>query len=283
MNKRKKTVDTTFLSLNQAEERGFIHRDYLAHCLRWSHALRHVLQLKKVGILDVGCGKELPFAGLLHTNKLNSHVLNYVGVDYGPINPKQTKFNMILHEKTDFATMAFEGWFNLVISFEVLEHVEPMHGYQILMNIRHHVTESGVVLISTPCYDAHIGAADNHVNEMTFNAVKLLVQLAGFQIEAVYGTFASQKDYKPHLTAGEQEVFDKLHCYYDSNVLSCFMAPLHPEQARNCLWVLKPAMPVSDQMLLEKVLSIGTKSSSSGLWLTDLKQILDNFTGATCK
>ena len=35
-------IDKTHLSCDQAEERGFLHRDYIAHCLRWSHIVKHL-------------------------------------------------------------------------------------------------------------------------------------------------------------------------------------------------------------------------------------------------
>ena len=37
-----RSIDKTHLSIDQAEERGFIHRDYLAHCFRWSHVVKHL-------------------------------------------------------------------------------------------------------------------------------------------------------------------------------------------------------------------------------------------------
>ena len=39
-NARGKSIDNTHLSIDQAEERGFIHRDYIAHCLRWTHVAK---------------------------------------------------------------------------------------------------------------------------------------------------------------------------------------------------------------------------------------------------
>ena len=41
-NARGKKVDTTYLSIDNAEERGFLHRDYIAHCLRWSHVVKYL-------------------------------------------------------------------------------------------------------------------------------------------------------------------------------------------------------------------------------------------------
>ena len=41
-NARGKEIDNTHLSIDQAEERGFIHRDYIAHCLRWTHVAKYL-------------------------------------------------------------------------------------------------------------------------------------------------------------------------------------------------------------------------------------------------
>ena len=56
-NERGKSVDKTFLSIDNAEERGFLHRDYIAHCLRWTHVVKWLHQggrYKTARILDVG-------------------------------------------------------------------------------------------------------------------------------------------------------------------------------------------------------------------------------------
>src|SRR5438046_8210882 len=87
MNKRGKELDRTYLSIGQAEDRGFIHRDYIAHCLRFSHACK-VLAAKQfyrtARILDIGCGRELPMAKMLYSSRLIPTM--YYGVDAGPIN-----------------------------------------------------------------------------------------------------------------------------------------------------------------------------------------------------
>ena len=72
-NARGKTVDTTYLSVDQATERGFLHRDYIAHCLRWSHVIKYLgtsARYKTAKILDVGCGKEMPLAKSLHSSRM---------------------------------------------------------------------------------------------------------------------------------------------------------------------------------------------------------------------
>ena len=44
-NARGKEIDNTHLSIDQAEARGFIHRDYIAHCLRHLSVIASILNL----------------------------------------------------------------------------------------------------------------------------------------------------------------------------------------------------------------------------------------------
>ena len=89
-----RTIDKTHLSIDQAEDRGFLHRDYIAHCLRWSHIVKHLQQkkrYKKARILDIGCGKEMPLIKTLYTMKMTPK--EYIAIDINKI-----KFQHI-HEK----------------------------------------------------------------------------------------------------------------------------------------------------------------------------------------
>ena len=294
-NKRGKEIDNTSLSLDHAEQRGFIHRDYLAHCLRWSHVVKFLMQqhrYKTAHLLDVGCGKEVPLAKLLYSSRMTHAGGSYTGVDYNELAwpssiPQDVgkKFNMQLHSRADFAV----DWENILserklkradvlVCFEVLEHVEPLHSFQMLQAFGK-ACPKGDIFISTPCYDVKMGAADNHVNEMTYKALASLIHLAGLKIESVYGTFASQKDYKHDLDSplwpGLREVWEALGNYYDSNVLACMFAPLFPTRARNCLWHLKMdkvrQLPPAE---VKELLNPELPHSSSDRWVRDMKQIL---------
>ena len=269
-NERGKHIDNTHLSIDQAEERGFIHRDYIAHCLRWTHVAKYICEkqrYKTARVLDVGCGSDLPLPRLLYSSRYI--VEKYVGVDYNParkfkLEPFHTgKFPITALGDCAFPDgLAIDGtkyhpmvgddqppeWFdvpNLITSFEVLEHVEPARVLMILKAMHKLLSLSdGVAFISTPCYDAHTGAAANHVNEMTYDALGACLEDNGFAIKGVWGTFASQKDYKSKFTAdfgGGQEIWNKLSAYYDSNYLATLFAPLYPSMSRNALWQIAPA------------------------------------------
>jgi SAM-dependent methyltransferase len=267
-NARGKAIDNTHLSIDLAEDRGFIHRDYIAHCLRWSHVVKYIMaKQNKRGyepiVLDVGCGKEVPMAKLMYANRLTK--TSYIGVDVNRLEPDTSfgKFeaNIYLYGQTDFAKTrydeangeivfmegsakgsGFESRLecprpNIITCFEVLEHVEPKHTIAILKNIKELLSKDGRAFISTPCFNG--SAADNHVNEITYEALGTLIQGLGFGIQEVYGTFASQKDIVPNIEEdGYGPLFEKLSNYFDSNMLSNIFANLYPWCSRNALWVL---------------------------------------------
>ena len=247
-------VDKTHLSINLAEQRGLIHRDYIAHCFRWSHVAKWIQnKYKNCNVLDIGCGKEFPFARTLYSNRFL--VKQYVGVD-----PNKTlsdfnlgKMNANLYSETYFPNdfeisdevykinkddACLYSRPDLITSFEVLEHVEPSMTREMLEGIHKIAHDDTVIFISTPCYDAKTGAAGNHPNEITRDALGALIEDLGFQIDGNWGTFASIKDYSFMMNKHEKMIFDRLREYYDTNVLATIFAPLFPMGSRNNLWQL---------------------------------------------
>lgn len=236
----KRQFDKTHLSIDLAEERGIVHRDYIKHCLAWSHvAMRLRSCYKTAKILDIGCGKDVPLARTLYSNKMIPE--RYVGVDLNKLElPKMLegkKMPVELHSG-NFLEMEFDFTPDVIVSFEVAEHMAPRHCRAYLEKIWSLLGDESMAIISTPCFNG--SAALNHINEMTYTALGALLEDIGFGIEDHYGTFASIKDYK-HLIehAGLAETFERLREYYDTNFLSVIFAPLFPEASRNCLWVLR--------------------------------------------
>jgi 2-polyprenyl-3-methyl-5-hydroxy-6-metoxy-1,4-benzoquinol methylase len=248
MNARKQEVDKTFLSLDLARERGFLHRDYLAHCLRWSHVVKKLMEKKTYAhakILDIGCGRELPLARTLYSSRIIP--LEYRGIDAGPINEdvvdgitKTGKFPLHISPKTDVLKLQVNAndKFTHAVMFEVAEHVEPKHLAQILLHVREHLlVPSGTLWLSTPSWN-QTDTANNHVNEMAFEFLGKLFATTGWWVENVWGTFASIRDYEKRMNPAIHDIFNELREYYDTNVLSIIFAPLFPDRSRNCLWEL---------------------------------------------
>jgi hypothetical protein len=241
-----KHVDKTYLSVDQAEKRGFIHRDYIAHCLRWSHVIKALTEknkYKEAHILDIGCGRETPLVKTLYSSRLIP--ASYTGVDVGPIKPPDTaltdKFPVRIIERRDIIDIKLESAFNTVVCFEVLEHVEPVHAVKILHWIYNALTDDGVAFLSTPCYNPDVGAAGNHVSELKWEVLGRILWELGFHITGVWGTFASIRDYKDLIESepGLLALFNRLRTYYDVNYIATIFAPLYPHRSRNCLWEVR--------------------------------------------
>lgn len=281
-NIRGKQIDNTHLSIDQAEARGFLHRDYIAHCLRWTHVCRHLQRsglYKTADVLDIGCGKEVPLAKLMYSSRLVPVTGSYTGIDVNKLSVPDMfhtgKFDIELIGETDVCEHDFGGsTFAVITCFEVLEHVEPEHSLRILRKIKSLLEPGGKAFLSTPCYDPNMGAAANHVNEMSYEAFGSMIEHAGLQIENQFGTFASMKDYKHLLSPAEEAIFSRLRDYYDTNYLATIFAPLFPHASRNCIWeVTKERTPI-----LENEFSLlselgGAEHSSSGTWETFINNL----------
>ena len=244
---KNKPYNTTELDAITELETGLVHRDRYAHLFRWTHALR----LFKAGqnVLDLGCGH----ANLMLVLKRNRHFpARYLGVDVRPgvIKGLQEKYSSESYKKlAEFRTADLcepqdfgQDW-HLVTCFEVLEHVGKARVPAVLDNIARAMGPGTVAMVSTPCYDPSFGAAKNHVvegieSELTREELKALLEQR-FEITAKFGTMANQRDYKELLSPAQKEVWEQLKTYYDGEVLSAVFAPLFPDHARNCLWILK--------------------------------------------
>ena len=258
-------LDKTFLSANSADERVIRHRDLISHAFRWANVARYLAKnhnYQEAIILDVGCGKEMALARMLYSNRLIP--LKYVGVDANKFSIPDMllgkKIPISVWSETDFCALdiadvglkltskddpegpGYDDFAlpNVVVCCEVLEHVLPLHTRQMLQKMLELTSSNCHYFISTPCWD-HVNAAENHISETDVRALGALFEDLGFNIDGIWGTFASQKDYKPVMEQrypGITAIFEKLSEYYDSTVMSTTFAPLFPMESRNCLWHL---------------------------------------------
>lgn len=255
----KKQYNTTQLTPQQEYERHIYHRDQFAHYFRWSHVLKNA----KIGqkVLDFGCGTG-EMLELFYRNRYRPEL--YTGVD---IRKKTIEQNAEKFEKLDFAEfvdadLCAPGFdlgetYDVITCFEVMEHIGHANADVFLDNIARHMGPDTVLYLSTPNYDPNVGAAKNHIlgDDLEigeWDHFELQDKLSEhFDIQKKYGTFASIKDYKKLLNDWQKEMYDTLSEYYDTNILACLMAPMFPEQARNCLWVCQLKTVEDDLSLLD--------------------------------
>lgn len=231
----------THLSIDIAEEREIVHRDYLAHCMRWSHVLKH--SKRNETILDLGCA-DGPLAMMLYTNKFSP--AKYIGVDIrdSQLELARKKLQnasfdhefLCLNLVTEFDKIPRLNY-DKICSFEFVEHIPGEFVEPFIQNVKGLMGPGTRFFLSTPCYDGK-NQAGNHIKEWYFDELKQVLE-KHLVIEAVYGTFMNQRDLKECWSPAEADLFDGLHDYYDSNVLAIMFAPLHPEKARNAIWRMR--------------------------------------------
>jgi 2-polyprenyl-3-methyl-5-hydroxy-6-metoxy-1,4-benzoquinol methylase len=228
--------------------RTYVHRDYIAHALRWQHAVRFV----KAGttVLDVGCGQDQPMVSAL-CRTLATVPRRYVGVDLNPISRKTGVRWATVHDRFNFVddwkklARAHAGdaprGFDLVTCFEVIEHMQRADGRKLLRGVRGLVHPEGTFLLSTPVYNGrHMAAA--HLHEYRADELRAEVERAGFRVDRVVGTFMTSQALKRAATKEHRELADLLHRQWHSwELLACVFAPLYPAASSNCCWVLRPA------------------------------------------
>ncbi len=252
-NKTQLNPDTTM-------ERHVYHRDQFAHYLRWTHVLKEA----KIGmnILDFGCGSG-NLLEVFYRNRFKPK--SYVGLDIRKqtidmLNQKWNDLPFADFQVADLCSKPFPNLIHLgnewdiIACFEVIEHIGKHNVEQFLNNIVWFMNDKTVLLISTPCYDARVGAADNHIIdgkicELSYDEMKNALESSGLEIVNQWGTFASQKDYKKseEFKKIPEELWTKLHEYFDSNILSNLMAPLFPKYSRNVMWKCQKRAPRSSE------------------------------------
>lgn len=243
--------DTT--QLREAGHGRTLHRDYSAHFFRWSFARRFITA--KDNVLEIGCGEDRPLSKIL-TGGAAAHVNKYVGVDLNKLKPSNSQrltflgeFNFVDEWKQ--CLKESPGGFDVVVHYEVIEHMKVEHGAKLLKAAYQCLKPGGVMLMSTPVYDGKRHAA-NHIHEYTVPELQKAVEKAGFKVERRFGTFMDIK----HLKAARQgktvpeslgretamrvgEISELLSAYFDSDAISNIFGPLFPDHARNNLWVCR--------------------------------------------
>ncbi len=239
--------DTT--QLHEAGHGRSLHRDYSAHFWRWSFARRFITDDDVV--LEIGCGEDKPLSKIL-TGGAAAHVKHYTGVDLNRLKPSASQrltfhgeFNFV--ERYQELLTARPTGFDVLVHFEVIEHMKVEHGVKFLQACFAVLKPGGMMLMSTPCYDG-VRHAANHIHEYTVPELQRYTEEAGFVVQKRFGTFMDIK----HI--GKIELADstlhdaikilrpKLAEYFDNDAISNMFACLYPDHARNNLWVVvKPA------------------------------------------
>lgn len=252
MQRKAKSRDDRDYDTTQLHEAGHgrtLHRDYSAHFWRWSFARRFITA--KHNVLEVGCGEDKPLSKIL-TGGAAPHVKHYTGVDLNKLKPSNSQ-RLTFHGEFNFVERWKEllkgdkaGGYDVVVNYEVIEHMKVEHGAKLLKAMLACLKPGGVLLLSTPVYDG-VRHAANHIHEYTVPELQKAIEKAGFTVERRFGTFMDIKHIGKvdpcDASQGAVALVRKaLEQYFDNDAISNIFGPLHPDHARNNLWVCrKPA------------------------------------------
>lgn len=233
-----RAFDTT--SLHEDQHGNLVHRDYLAHVFRWGF-ISHKLVSHDSKVLDIGCGVDTPLAKILTSSSLFPK--SYLGVDYNKtpkkvFNAKWARFEW----GYDFTSLwpdleITEVPFDLIVCLEVVEHMRIESVQELLIGAKTLLADGGKFCLSTPVFNGK-KMARNHINEMTVETLRGLINAAGLKVERRFGTFMSYNDLVKVASKEQLALHAQLAAYYSNEVLACYLAPLYPDASRNNLWVL---------------------------------------------
>ena len=250
MQRREKKRDDRDYDTTQLHEAGHgkvLARDYSAHFFRWSFARRFIGA--KDNVLEIGCGEDKPLSKIL-TGGAAAHVNTYVGVDLNKLKPSGSQrltfhgeFNFVERHK-ELIKARPEG-FDVVVHYEVIEHMAVANGAKLLKACFACVKPGGIMLMSTPCYDG-VRHAANHIHEYTVPELQKATEKAGFKVERRFGTFMdikhigkSNDKIEASMTGAIRAVKNELAQYFDNDAISNIFGCLYPDHARNNLWVAR--------------------------------------------
>lgn len=238
-----KNFNCTQLNPDQTFEKHIYHRDQFAHYLRWTHVLKRLK--RELNILDWGSGSG-NLLEVIYRNRFKAK--NYLGLEYRETqvnknNEKYKNLNWANFKQCDLTKNNFNygnDW-DIICSFEVIEHIGKNNINQFLKNLYLHCNKNTIILLSTPCYDEKVEAAENHIIngeicELTYEEMFSILKQNNFNIINKWGTFASIKDYENKLNDWQQNFYNFAKEYFDVTILSNLMAPMFPENSRNVLW-----------------------------------------------
>ncbi len=233
-----KAIDREFdqTQLKMAQFKYTPHKDYLGHIFRWGFASKFVNN--KVKVLDVGCGQEMPFARSLGGANPTSVPALYVGCDLNKIKTPVNRKNFHVKDECNFieshkAIKKEFGKFDVIVNFEVFEHMKMEHGRKMLKGFRKLLAQGGKLIFSMPVYSDRFKMARNHINELRKEEIEAELHRAGFKIVKQYGTFGNWNDLTKVATEDEIALYKSVGEFYSNDLLGCFLSPKYPHAARN--------------------------------------------------
>lgn len=110
-------------------------------------------------------------------------------VDHRWPNANYFSYDIDKNRPHDFYTLEeITGQYDLVVMFEVIEHVTPEQAYEILLTAYEHLKPGGCIVISTPntFYPPEFMRDVTHITPWCYDELGGMISLAGFEVSKIY-------------------------------------------------------------------------------------------------
>lgn len=177
-------------------------KDEFMHLARYQKAVDMILKRarakgKPIKVLDIGCGEMNP-AKMLYKAvvcKKEDIIREYIGVDIDYIMAEKamennenayqkTRARFLIQDMTVKKDLPFpDNYFDIVISFEFFEHIQPVFLPGILKEMRRVLKVNGDALFSTPNSNgSNRILPKDHIYEYSYEEVLSMLNSAGYKI-----------------------------------------------------------------------------------------------------
>jgi SAM-dependent methyltransferase len=84
-----------------------------------------------------------------------------------------------------------DGTYDLVFGFELIEHMSPQEGLDLIISLRSHLSKNGTIILGTPnLYHPHRYFGDiTHVTPYKYEELGALMILGGYEVKAFHRQF----------------------------------------------------------------------------------------------
>lgn len=235
-------------------------KDEVMHIGRYTNAAGTMVELsKKLGrpirVLDIGCG-EMNSVRLLYRAfqvKKADVVQEYVGVDIDYIMAEKAmkykhaysacKARFVIQDLTVNGKLDFpDGYFDLIICFEFLEHIKTRFAPPILREAFRVLRPGGTALFSTPNSNgSNEKLPVDHVYEYSYEELLQMFSEAGFHVDKAIGVCVNISRIPEEEREAKRELIDRFYQAFGNNTpFACVaMAPIfRPRNCKNVLYRL---------------------------------------------
>ena len=256
-------IDSTFLDIQKSDETYQFGRDYIAHAVRWSLLQNLIIKRSKdlgrpVVVYDVGCGRKMPLAQTLFSNRHYNVIHSMWCFDQTidqtrnfTVNKEQRVFPIVGDFCQTYNSAAYVP--DIIVSFEAFEHMPFEHSWKFLRTIRACCQSHTRFYFSTPNYSHTRGAAKNHQNECAMPSILTMLENCGFTVRQTNGLYCEIKRAEEFCNNNNMSgLYLAMKERFENEVLSMLFAWDLPEDSKNVLYTCDIADPTAtDQDVID--------------------------------